>query len=234
MADPDIDATIRCLCGVIRVHILQAEREEEIMDSYPFRVFNDLSSQRGMPKGGMASSNKANPPSLDKITTFYRNVFRESQMQSDCIIISLIYIERLVKQTAGALRPRSNNWRSVTFSCMVLASKVWDDESMWNADFSKCFPAQFSLQRINELEVAVLSALSYKVKVPASEYAKYYFLLRSMLIKSGLVSEQLNAANPKDVEGARRLQQRSSKFQKGMGTVANDRRNSMFEMGCIF
>ena len=59
----------------------------------------------------------------------------------------------------------------------------------------------------------MLSALSYDVKVPASEYAKYYFLLRSMLIKSGLGSETLHAMNPLDVTGAQKLQQMSARYQ---------------------
>lgn len=135
-------------------------------------------------------------------------------METDCIIMSLIYVERLIRRTEGRLRPRSSNWRSILFSCMILASKVWDDLSMWNADFSQTCPAgvRFSLQRINELELEVLSALHYDVKVPASEYAKYYFLLRSMLIKSGLGSEN-QALNPLDVEGAKRLQQMSARYQ---------------------
>jgi len=111
---------------------------------------------------------------------------------------------------------------------MVLASKVWDDMSMWNADFSQTCPngVKFPLKRINELEVAVLSALSYKVKVPASEYAKYYFLLRSMLIKSGLVSDNGDATTPLDVEGARRLQQVSSQFQSGIGATKRQMRKA--------
>ena len=86
---------------------------------------------------------------------------------------------------------------------------------MWNADFSNTCPAgvQFALQRVNELELAVLTALKYKVKVPASEYAKYYFLLRSMLIKSGLGGEQMNSMSPLDVEGAKKLQAVSTGFQ---------------------
>jgi hypothetical protein len=69
------------------------------------------------------------------------------------------------------------------------------------------------LQRTNQLELAVLNTLHFKVKVPASEYAKYYFLLRSMLIKSGLAGENLGSLDPLDVEGARRLQQVSSQFE---------------------
>lgn len=136
-------------------------------------------------------------------------------MESDCIIMSLIYVERLIKKTGGKLRPRSENWRSLLFSCMILSSKVWDDLSMWNVDFSQSCPpgVTFSLQRINELELAVLHALSFQVKVPASEYAKYYFLLRSMLIKSGLGGDKMIALDPLDVMAARQLQEVSSQFE---------------------
>jgi Cyclin, N-terminal domain len=194
------------------------------------RIFNDLESQQ-KPRHSKRNSFRppgqyfvAKPPapSLDQITTFYRDVFRRAQMEHDCIIMSLIYVERLIKQTQGSLRPRTGNWRSVLFSCMVLASKVWDDMSMWNADFSQTCPAgvEFSLARINELEIAVLNALEYKTKVVASEYAKYYFLLRSMLIKSGLGGDDLKTMNPLDIEGAKRLQQVSTRFQ----TTASRRR----------
>ena len=175
-------------------------REDHVMESHPYRV-----------------------PTLDEITNFYRDVFRRAQMESDCIIMSLIYVERLIKNTDGGLRPRPCNWRSLLFSCMILSSKVWDDLSMWNADFSQTCPSRihFSLQRINELEVAVLNALNYKVKVPASEYAKYYFLLRSMLIKSGLGGDDIKTMTPLDVEGAKKLEQVSSSFE---ATAATKRR----------
>ena len=155
-------------------------------------------------------------PTLDEITTFYRDIFYKAQMEADCIIMSLIYVERLIKKTNGNLRPRATNWRSLLFSCMILSSKVWDDLSMWNADFSQSCPpggVNFSLQRINQLELAILNTLKFNVKVLASEYAKYYFLLRSMLIKSGLGGEDLGSLDPLDVEGARKLQQVSSEFE---------------------
>ena len=121
-------------------------------------------------------------PSLDEITNFYWHIFRRSQMEIDCIIMSLIYVERIMHKTKGCLVPNIKNWQSLLFSCMILSSKVWDDLSMWNADFSRTSPvvASFPLQRINELEIAVLSCLDYNVEVLASEYAEYYFLLRSM------------------------------------------------------
>ena len=155
-------------------------------------------------------------PSLEEITYFYRFVFNKAQMECDCIIMSLIYVERLLRETKGGVRPNAHNWRSVLFSCMVLASKVWDDLSMWNADFSQACPdgVTFSLQRINQLELAVLSCLKYIVKVPASEYAKYYFLMRSMLIRSGLAGQDILSSSPLDVEGARRLEFLTAAYSK--------------------
>jgi len=204
MSAPDIDATIKCVCGVFRTHILTSEIvDAEAINEY--EVFNDL-------QAGTTIKNTA-PPSLDEVTTFYRDIFLKAQMESDCIIMSLIYVEKLIKKTRGALRPRAANWRSLIFSCMILSSKVWDDLSMWNADFSQSCPkgVSFPLQRINDLEINILNVLCFQVKVLASEYAKYYFLLRSMLIKSGLGGDEMT--NPLDVEGARRLQQMSSQFE---------------------
>lgn len=229
MSTPDIDATLKCVCGVFRAHVLQSETLEidEGSQLPEYRVFNDQETQQKSTQRQYRPHVdfvvKPPPPSLEDITTFYRDVFRRAKMEPDCIIMSLIYVERLVKVTQGALRPRTCNWRSILFSCMVLSSKVWDDLSMWNADFSQTCPAgvHFSLQRINELEIAILTVLQYRVKVPAGEYAKYYFLLRSMLIKSGLASADLKASNPLDVEGAKRLQHLSSVYENTAGSRAN-------------
>jgi hypothetical protein len=227
---------LQCICGVYRAHILQAEMEDDALDEAQkeYRIFNDLASQQKniakksfRPKVDFVVKSPA--PLLDDITTFYRDVFGRAQMEADCIIMSLIYVERLIKCTNGALRPRTSNWRSILFSCMVLSSKVWDDLSMWNADFSQTCPAgvMFSLQRINELEIAVLSTLEYIVKVPASEYAKYYFLLRSMVIKSGLGGEDFKTMNPLDVEGAKRLQHMSSRYQTTAAASSSGVRRGM-------
>ena len=44
----------------------------------------------------------------------------------------------------------------------------------------------FDLQRVNSLELTMLEELRYFIKVSAGEYAKYYFLLRSMTVKLGM------------------------------------------------
>ncbi|VEU38997.1 unnamed protein product [Pseudo-nitzschia multistriata] len=65
MSAPDIDATIKCVCGVYRSHILSSEQENlcvEGMDA--FKVFNDYPDN--------VLETKTYIPSLDEVTTFYR------------------------------------------------------------------------------------------------------------------------------------------------------------------
>ena len=219
LSAPDKDALIKCVCGVYRAHLLQAERSnggvatissnsKGSLNSANFNATTDedvhaIFQDRRSP-GDYRYLDTTSIPSLATITDFYRSIFLRSQMEVDCIIISLIYIERLIKMTDGKLTPKPTNWRSVLFSCMVLSSKVWDDLSMWNCDFSKIGPlgVTFSLSRTNELEIALLRALEYKVKVNASEYAKYYFLLRGMLCRSGLASDDLSKLQPLKKRGS--------------------------------
>lgn len=56
--------------------------------------------------------------------------------------------------------------------------------------------SSFTIQRINQLEVALLSILRFDVRVPASEYAKYYFLIRTMLFRSGQLSTEASQNVP--------------------------------------
>lgn len=244
MSQPDKDATIKCVCGVYRAHILQTAREEITVSSIKFdeyEVFNDDQTQGRRQQNAKENTSyyafndenietlslatvEASIPSLDDITNFYRAIYYKSQMETDIIIMSLIYIERLMKTTNGGVRPRVSNWRSLLVAAMILSSKVWDDLSMWNVDFSQTcnntinkgeIVTAFTLKRINELELGTLNCLKYDVKVKASEYAKYYFLLRSMLIRSGLCSSvgDWEKSSVLDVEGAKKLELCSGNFQ---------------------
>lgn len=226
MSNPDVEATIKCVCGVYRAHLVQAPEQRNkhspvsVMGkpSLDLDVFHDqyhLSLSSSWKKHNMQQDAL---PSLADIVEFYQEFYRRSQMEFDTIIMSLIYVERLIKTTN--ITPGPENWRSVLFSCMVLASKVWDDLSMWNIDFSNVASAQssnqaeglslFTLQRVNQLELVLLKSLNFDVRVPASEYAKYYFLIRTMLLRSGLLE---GAAKPLGKEEAKGLENRTSQYQ---------------------
>jgi hypothetical protein len=47
---------------------------------------------------------------------------------------------------------------------LLLASKIWDDESFETPSFAKTFP-QYSTVLLNEMEKQVVKALGYRLKI---------------------------------------------------------------------
>jgi Cyclin, N-terminal domain len=215
MDNPDIQATIKCVCAVYRSHIVESVKRKPVrspvsVQSVPHdvEVFSDDYQTYSRRRSDL------DVPLLIEIEAFYDEFFKRSQLEHDTIIMSLIYVERLIKETNGVLTPTPDNWRSILCSCMILASKVWDDLSMWNIDFSNVSAASglslFSLQRINQLEIALLTSLNFRVEVAASEYAKYYFLIRTMLIRSGMLDHDPSLLSSQE---AQKLENRTQHYQ---------------------
>ena len=72
----------------------------------------------------------------------------------------------------------------------------------------------FDLQRINALELAILGELKYSIRVSASEYAKYYFHLRSLMARLGFNANESSLLQPLNVSQARRMQLATEKFAR--------------------
>ncbi|OQS00727.1 cyclin-Y [Thraustotheca clavata] len=209
MNKPDQKSTMLCVAHVIRGHILEAIATPLPADPR----FNGFLSMEALQ---VSSLKKLPLPSLDEVVGFMNQVYTKAQMESECIIMSLIYVERLLQATMGkGLQIHAGNWQAIVFSSMVMASKVWDDLSMCNADFSKICHITFPLRRINTLELLYLDAVEYNVRVSAASYAKYYFHLRT--IYKSLSIGQLSAFDtntPLNLEGARKMQVISEDYEE--------------------
>ena len=66
---------------------------------------------------------------------------------------------------------------------LIIASKIWDDESFENSNFSKAFPA-YSISDINKMETIFLKCIDYDLYIKSSDYAKYYYILRVLFLNS--------------------------------------------------
>lgn len=84
----------------------------------------------------------------------------------ECLVMSLVYLERLLKNSEIELSIR--NLRPIVLCSLMLASKVWDDVSMWNADFCEIYP-KFPLFILNQWEREFLNALGFDVSVSATQ-----------------------------------------------------------------
>ena len=125
MENPDIKATIQCVCGVYRAHIVQSAKR--MSEGSPVStnslhidsdVFRDDYEHHEPPRN---KKHVLPIPTLHDIESFYEKFYERSQMEHDTIIMSLIYVERLIKETNGVVTPGPENWASILFSCMILA-----------------------------------------------------------------------------------------------------------------
>ena len=157
---------------------------------------------------------KANPmeayelPTVYTVADYLKLIFSTAQCSVDCTIVCLIYLERMTKSSGLTLTVR--NWRALTATSMLLASKVWDDLSMVNADFSIFL--HYTVDQINTWERQFLAGMKYDVRVSAGQYAKYYFDLREAVTYDSRPDE--DEVPVVDMQRAQRLELLSSVVQQ--------------------
>mmetsp|Transcript_32288 Transcript_32288/g.28602 ORF Transcript_32288/g.28602 Transcript_32288/m.28602 type:complete len:86 (-) Transcript_32288:334-591(-) len=78
-----------------------------------------------------------------------KHIFADLELAIECILIMLIYIERLM--ITGGVEVRLMNWKPLVFIGIILASKFWEDLNFWNVDYIGVAQS-YSLQGINQME----------------------------------------------------------------------------------
>jgi hypothetical protein len=101
-------------------------------------------------------------PSETEIYDFGHQLFKSVQLSSECSIVCLIYVERLME--AANVPLLACTWRPIFMCGLLLASKVWQDLSSWNIEFSSVYP-QFSLESINKLELNFLRNVKWDLYI---------------------------------------------------------------------
>lgn len=89
----------------------------------------------------------------EDISKFIKRIFVDMQLAIECILISLIYIERLM--AISGVEIRYINWKPLVFIAILLASKFWEDMNFWNVDFLGV-GQDYSLEGINQMEKGFL------------------------------------------------------------------------------
>lgn len=178
ITQPNLKNTIKCIALAIYYHIANRKNRgnERLMEIFEERL-HPISREPLLPEM------TARDPDHRQIYRFVRTLFHSAQLTAECAIITLVYIERLLNYAEMDLCP--SNWRRVVLGSIMLASKVWDDQAVWNVDYCQIL-RDTNVDDMNELERRFLECLDFNINVPSSVYAKYYYDLRTLAIANDI------------------------------------------------
>jgi hypothetical protein len=193
---PNVDEILRCMSVALLYHIKNGLNAS---DDKLARVFSE--KYHPLTKEYV---DYINLPDVSTIYRFIKLIFKVQKLPPECAILCLAYIERILGGQRIVLHPE--NWRRIVFGSIIIATKVWEDESVWNVDFLDLFPL-LTLNDLNNTENKFLELLQFNVLIHGSEYAKYYFELRALSQLDSFPLEPLN----KDLQ--HKLELRSNSYK---------------------
>ncbi|KAI7808805.1 cyclin-Y-like protein 1 [Triplophysa rosa] len=169
VSQPNLKSTIKCVTLAIYYHIKNrdSDRSLDIFDE----KLHPLSREK------VPDDYCRTDPEHKLIYRFVRTLFSAAQLTAECAIVTLVYLERLLTYAELDICP--SNWKRIVLGAILLASKVWDDQAVWNVDYCQILK-DITVEDMNEMERHFLELLQFNINVPASVYAKYYFDLRSL------------------------------------------------------
>lgn len=237
LSRPNFRDALRRVAMIIHQHIVKIERRFESKPGYRVREDDGLFSESmkdafsedkyimprykctmvrvPMARSGMVCGLKQirmkyEIPSEGEIYEFAHRLFKSVQLSSECSIVGLIYVERLME--AAKVPLLAETWRPVFMCGLLLASKVWQDLSSWNIEFAGVYP-QYSLESINRLELQFLRMVKWDLYISSSQYAKYYFALRSLVEKPDFrqrYNRMVGGVDTVQASQARKIEERST------------------------
>jgi len=198
---PDINEVLHSMATALYYHISSGHKVEN-------PTFLEIFSEEIHPIT-KKSIDLTSVPRVKHISKFITTIFKVEKLPSECAILCLAYIERLISHTNVTLH--ASNWRRIVLSALILASKVWEDQAVWNVDFLSVFP-NVTVHDLKVLEKKLLGYLQYNVNVNGALYAKYYFELRDLAEKD----DKRFPLQPLDKQGIERLEQRANYMEQSV------------------
>ncbi|BFZ15337.1 hypothetical protein BsWGS_18376 [Bradybaena similaris] len=208
VSQPNLKTTIKAVALAIFFHIRnrvppneEKERNLAALEPNILQIFDEKAHP--LSKDAVPDDYQKRDPEHKIIYRFVRSLFNAAQLTAECAIVTLVYLERLLTYSEIDIHP--GNWKRMVLGAIILASKVWDDQAVWNVDFCQILK-DIHVDDMNELERQVLELLQFNINVPSSVYAKYYFDLRALADAHHIVYPP----EPLDKERALRLEAMSS------------------------
>ena len=148
-------------------------------------------------------------PSLEELYYYCKYVIISGRMEKEIPILCLIYLERFFTKTGILMN--YGNWKRLTLISLILASKIWDDDSLENVHFPQVMP-DITVKEIAGIEAVFLAMIDFDLVIRGAEYAKYYFILKTF-------AEKFNSTlpmGPLGVEDMMMLQNQTVKAESNL------------------
>lgn len=195
ISKPNRDDTLACVALALHLIIQDGHHQEEPL------LLSDKFDEKRFPltAARVPDDYATRVPADTEIFEFMDQLFEAASLSAECGIITLVYINRCIQYTELAMH--ASNWRRIVLGGILMASKVWDDQAVWNVDYCGILP-RIDIEEMNELERTFLEMLQFNINVDSSVYTKYYFELRQLAEEA----ERPFPLEPMSKENAARLE----------------------------
>lgn len=221
VSQPNLKNTIKAIALAVYFHIKNRKSDNaQHWDASMLEIFDE--GLHPLTRDPVPHDYAKKNPEQKTIYRFVRTLFNQAQLTAECAIVTLVYLERLLTYSEFDLCPA--NWKRVTLGAIMLASKVWDDQAVWNVDYCQIIK-DLTVEDMNTLERSFLEMLQFNINVPSSVYAKYYFDLRALAAAHDLSLP----FEPLSKDRARKLEAMSNVYEDKMrnASVRLKRSNSL-------
>jgi len=187
---PRVVDILHCVASAIHNHLLLSKSVDQVTPSVWSEALHPMGAKHDL----------SVIPSVEVVNEFLADIWNGQRLSAESAVMTIAYVDRFIALTEIQLQPA--NWRRILLAASILASKVWEDLAVWNADFLTIFP-DLNVTDLNRLEREMLTALEFVVSLKASLYCKYYFDLRALiddparLPQKALSQEEINQLESK-------------------------------------
>ncbi|KAJ4460696.1 putative Cyclin fold protein [Paratrimastix pyriformis] len=121
------------------------------------------------------------PPDFMKIYKHIYALFRRAQVEPECLIAALTYMERFLEK-CPFFAITGLNWERLVFTTIMIASKAWDDVSCSSKSFCLCSNGSLTIRELNKMERVLLGDLDYSLYITAETYRVVYYDLKKIWV----------------------------------------------------
>eukprot|EP00768_Dysnectes_brevis_P006567 gnl/Dysnectes_brevis/5223_a7416_698.p1 GENE.gnl/Dysnectes_brevis/5223_a7416_698~~gnl/Dysnectes_brevis/5223_a7416_698.p1 ORF type:complete len:247 (+),score=56.59 gnl/Dysnectes_brevis/5223_a7416_698:16-756(+) len=176
---PKLNQTVKGVSAALLGLILESSLESKpsLSSAIPreYLIFKKNHSSRSrLPS--LKRSSSGLPTFIDVYNFVYR-LFRKTQLEPECLIAALIYLEIFISKVPLPLS--QDTWERLVFTSLMVASKTWDDVSCSSRSFSLC-TRDFSLRELNTMERVFLKTLEFRLYLSSSDYRRDYYELKKI------------------------------------------------------